>query len=167
MNRRWLVFYTKARWEKKVNSFLQKFGFESYLPVQKVLRQWSDRKKKVEAPLFSSYIFVRENESRIPEILKVPGISWNIRHNGKPAILRDSELKIIQRFIDTGLTIETQSVENLEIGNKVKVMDGPLKGVEGFLTGKYNSQVFTVILETIDQAIKLNLDKHLLKKIDE
>ena len=162
-----MVFYTKARWEKKIDGYLKKFGFESYLPQVKVLRQWSDRKKKVITPLFSSYIFVRENESRIPDILKVPGISWNIRYNDKPAVLRDSELEIIQRFIETGLTVESQSVEKLKLGDRVKVIDGPLKGIEGFLTEKYNSQLFTVILETIDQVVRINLDKHLLKKVND
>ena len=167
MSKKWLVFYTKARWEKKIDGYLKKFGFESYLPQVKVLRQWSDRKKKVITPLFSSYIFVRENESRIPDILKVPGISWNIRYNDKPAVLRDSELEIIQRFIETGLTVESQSVEKLKLGDRVKVIDGPLKGIEGFLTEKYNSQLFTVILETIDQVVRINLDKHLLKKVND
>jgi transcription antitermination factor NusG len=56
--KKWLVFYTKSRNEKSAYKNLKKFGFEPYLPLQKVLRQWSDRKKKVELPLFNSYIFV-------------------------------------------------------------------------------------------------------------
>lgn len=166
MVKKWLVFYTKARWEKKVKSYLEKFGYETYLPLHKVLRQWSDRKKKVEVPLFNSYIFVKEHESKIPDILKIPGIAWNIRHNGKPAVLREDELKIIQRFIDTGLLIETQVVRDLKIGDRVEVVDGPLKGVTGLLSGEFNEQMFTFILTTIDQAIKINIGKNLLQKIE-
>ena len=164
MEKKWFVFYTKSRWEKKVNGYLQKFGFEPYLPIQKVLRQWSDRKKKVDAPLFSSYIFVHEYEHRIQEVLKVPGISWNIRHNGRPAELRQNELEMIRRFIDSGLFIETTSEADLDPGDRVKVIDGPLRGASGYYTGPYSEKKFYVILETIDQVMRVSIDKRLLEK---
>ena len=164
MEKKWFVFYTKSRWEKKVEGYLQNFGFESYLPIQKVLRQWSDRKKKVETPLFNSYIFVHEFEHKIHEVLKVPGISWNIRHNGKPAVLRQKELELIRRFLESGLLIETTSVANLEPGDKVKVMDGPLRGASGYYTGPYSEEKFYVILESIDQVMRVSIDKRLLEK---
>jgi transcriptional antiterminator RfaH len=58
MEKKWFVFYTKSRQEKKVNELLLKKKFEPFLPMQQVMRQWSDRKKKVTVPLFNSYIFV-------------------------------------------------------------------------------------------------------------
>ena len=163
--KKWLVFYTKSRAEKKTCLLLEKFGFEAYLPLQKVLRQWSDRKKKVEVPLFNSYIFVYDLESNITEILKTPGISWNIRHNGKPAELREREMATIKRFIESGLTIEIGSTHDLEKGDQVKIMDGPMKGAVGFLSGEYNEQKFSIELETIDQVLKVSVDKGLLKKV--
>ena len=165
VEKKWLVFYTKARSEKAVEKNLRKFGFEPYLPLQKVLRQWSDRKKKVEVPLFNSYIFVYDIEANIPEILKIPGLSWNIRHNGKPAVLREKELETIKRFIESGLTLEVGGIENLEKGDQVKIMDGPMKGAEGYLSGEYNDQKFTVELESIDQVLKVSIEKHLLKRV--
>lgn len=165
LEKKWFVFYTKSRAEKKTLEYLQKFGFEAWLPMHKVVRQWSDRKKKLEVPLFNSYIFVKDIEANIQEIVKVPGISWNIRHNERPAILRESELQTIQRFLASGLTIEIGSSQNLEKGDKVQVMDGPLKGVVGFLSGAFNEQKFTIEMETIDQVMKVNVDKGLLKKI--
>jgi transcription antitermination factor NusG len=163
--KKWLVFYTKSRSEKAAYKSLTKFGFEAYLPMQKVLRQWSDRKKKVEVPLFNSYLFVFDLESSITDILKTPGISWNIRHNGKPAFLRESELATIKRFIDSGLTIEIGTIQDLEKGDQVKIMDGPMKGAVGFLCGEYNDQKFSIELETIDQVMKVSVDKGLLKKV--
>src|SRR5690349_12724362 len=91
-DKKWLVFYTKSRHEKKVKELLEKNGMEVFLPMQRQLRQWSDRKKKVEVLLFNSYIFVFETESKIPEILAVPGVAWNIRYNNKPAQLHAKEL---------------------------------------------------------------------------
>jgi transcriptional antiterminator RfaH len=163
--RKWLVFYTKSRGEKAAHKLLQEFGFEPYLPLNKVLRQWSDRKKKVEVPLFNSYIFVNDIEANIPEILKTPGISWNIRHNGVPAVLREKELATIKRFIESGLTLEIGSAQDLEKGDQVKIMDGPMKGAIGFLSGEYNEQKFTLELESIDQVMKVSVDKGLLKKV--
>lgn len=164
--KKWLVFYTKSRGEKAAHKLLIKNGFDSYLPLNKVLRQWSDRKKKIEVPLFNSYIFVREIEANIVEILKTPGISWNIRHNGVPAILREKELATIKRFLESGLTIDVSSAQDLEKGDKVKIMDGPMKGAIGFLSGEYNDQKFTIELESIDQVMKVSMDKGLLKKIN-
>ncbi len=164
-DKKWLVFYTKSRSEKAAHASLLKFGFESYLPLQKVLRQWSDRKKKVEVPLFNSYLFVYDIEANIPEILKTPGLSWNIRHNCKPAFLREKELQTIKRFLESGLTLEIGSAQDLEKGDQVKIIDGPMRGATGFLSGEYNEQKFTIELESIDQVMKVSVDKRLLKKI--
>lgn len=164
--KKWLVFYTKSRWEQKVEKYLRQFGFEPYLPLHKVLRQWSDRKKKIETPLFNSYIFVYEYEHRIQDVLKIPGISWNIRHNGKPAVLRESELEMIKRFISSGLFLETTSVADLEPGDRVKVIDGPMRGAVGYYSGPYSEEKFYVILETIDQALRVSIDKRLLEKVE-
>ncbi len=164
--KKWLVFYTKSRNEKVAYRNLQKFGFEAFLPLHKVVRQWSDRKKKLEVPLFNSYIFVRDIEANIPEILKVPGLAWNIRHNGKPAVLPEKDYQNILRFIESGLTIEIGPTEDLQRGDKVEVMDGPLRGAVGFLSGDYNEEKFTIEIETINQVLKVSVDKRLLKKIE-
>jgi transcription antitermination factor NusG len=161
----WFAVYVKSRSEKKVALEFEIEGIDFYLPLIKKLKQWSDRKKKVEVPLFNSYIFVYDLESSIPSILQIPGITWNVRHNGKPAFLRERELATIKRFIESGLTIEIGSVEDLEKGDQVKIMDGPMKGAIGFLSGEYNEQKFTIELETIDQVMKVSVDKGLLKKL--
>lgn len=166
MNKNWYVFYTKSRQEKKVRDLLMKNGFEVFLPMQTVMRQWSDRKKKVEVPLFNSYIFVRDFEHRINDIVQMPGMAWNIRHNGKPAILRQDEFALIQRFITTGYFLETSGkVESFEVGDRAKIIDGPLAGITGTLTGRDRGQRFNVLLEGIQQVIQVQLPASLLTKI--
>lgn len=167
MEKQWFVFYTKSRHEKKVRDFLTKKGYEAFLPLQFVIRQWSDRKKKVEAPLFNSYIFVKSLEHEIQDIVTVPGVSWNVRYNGKPAVLRNNELELIKRFIDTGLFIETSSYTNeqLQAGDKVIVRDGALNGVEGTIQGEAKNQRFIVCIESIQQVIKVQLPVYLLEKV--
>ena len=165
MSKKWFVFYTRSRQEKMVNDQLVKRGFEPYLPLQIVMRQWSDRKKKVEVPLFNSYIFVSVEEHAIPDVLQVPGIARNIRLDGKPAILQPRELQTIRRFIETGLLIETtRQAESFSIGDPVEVMDGPLRGVLGTLTNFHNKTHFSVLLESIGQVITVQIESKILRK---
>lgn len=164
--RQWYVFYTKSRQEKKVRDLLEKGGYQVFLPLQKVMRQWSDRKKKVEVPLFNSYIFVRDHAYRIPEIVQTPGIAWNIRHNGKPAVLRPDEFELINRFITTGYFLEASGdMSGLKVGDKARIVDGPLAGVTGVLTGQDKNQRFNIVLEGIQQVIQVQIPGTLLVKV--
>lgn len=166
VNKYWYVFYTKSRQEKKVKDLLLKNSYEVFLPMQKIMRQWSDRKKKVDVPLFNSYIFVREADHKIPDILKTPGVAWNIRYNGKPAILRQEEFDLIQRFITTGFFLEaTGEVESFKVGDKAKIIDGPLAGIKGTLTGQDKNQRFNILLEGIQQVIQVQIPAALLAKV--
>ena len=168
MTKNWYVFYTKSRQEKKVRDLLLRDGYDVFLPMHKVMRQWSDRKKKVDVPLFNSYIFVRDFEYRIADILRTPGVAWNIRHNGKPAILRQEEFELIQRFITTGYFLETSgNVASFQVGDKAKILDGPLAGVTGVLTGQDKNQRFNIVLEGIQQVIQVQLPAMLLERVDD
>ncbi|MBX2898787.1 MAG: UpxY family transcription antiterminator [Cyclobacteriaceae bacterium] len=160
----WFVFYTKSRQEKKIRDLLTRRGFEVFLPLQKVMRQWSDRKKKVEVPLFNSYIFVFESEDQIPFIVQTPGIAWNLRHNNKPAVLHPNELQTITRFLDSGLLLESQPYTDLSVGDPVEVIDGPLKGMLGMLLKTTDGEKFTVGLESIGQTMLVRIDPGVLKK---
>ena len=160
----WLVFYTKSRHEKKVRDVLVRRGFDVFLPMQKVLRQWSDRKKRVEVPLFNSYIFVRIPYHRTEEVLQVPGVAWAIRYNDKPAELQPREHETIVRFIETGLLIEDLPAESIEIGEQVEVMDGPLKGLIGQVEGK-GSGKFIVVLQALGRAMRVEVKPLVVRKV--
>lgn len=163
---KWYVFYTKSRAEKKTLQQVERFEREAYLPLVKEVRQWSDRKKTVETPLFKSYIFVHCAEYQIPELLQwIPGLVACVRHNGKPAYIRPEEIEQIQRFVDTGLRIETKSSEGLKHGDKVKVMGGPLEGMEGEVLHVNNHEYFIVRIEAIQQYLKIQIQGNYLEKI--
>jgi len=165
MEKQWFVFYTKSRQEKKVSAFLRQHGHEPFLPLQKVMRQWSDRKKKVEVPLFNSYIFVHTTPELIPEVLKTPGVAWNIRLDNKPAVLRHDELMTIQRFLESGFFLEATTGIDFVTGDHVEVMDGPLRGMRGTLLRTPEGEKFSVVLESIQQNITLTLPASILAKI--
>lgn len=149
-----------------MNELLLKRKFESFLPMQTVMRQWSDRRKKVEIPLFNSYIFVSIEEHAIQDILQIPGVAWNIRSGGKPAVLHNKELEVIRRFIETGLLIETfGNTDKLSLGDVVEVMDGPLRGAVGKLLDYHNKQQFSMLIDSIDQVITAHIDPGLLRRV--
>jgi transcription termination/antitermination protein NusG len=127
------------------------------------IRQWSDRKKKMEVPLFNSYLFVLTTEDKIADILQTPGVSWNIRYNDKPAVLRQEEMNIIERFLLSGLFIETRHSEQLSEGDPVKVIDGPLKGLTGRVLRSSSGDKFLVLLASIQQNITVAIDTMVLK----
>ena len=166
MERKWLVFYTKSRHEMKVAGYLKGKGYEVFLPVQKVLRQWSDRKKRVVTPLFRSYIFVHDSETRIQDILQVPGIAWNVRYDGKPAVVREEEIKTIKRFLATGLLIETSTDPLFQVGDEAEVVDGPLKGVRGKIVGSPTGEKFSVTLEVLRNSMVIRLDARMLARVN-
>ncbi|MBX2966899.1 MAG: UpxY family transcription antiterminator [Cyclobacteriaceae bacterium] len=165
MPKNWFVFYTKSRQEKKVRDLLTRRGYEVFLPLQKVMRQWSDRKKKVEVPLFNSYIFVCDTIDQVPAILQTPGIAWSIRHNDRPAILHPKDMEVIQRFLSSGLFVESLPAEEFKQGDQVEIIDGPLKGFRGTVNRTSEGDKFSVSLESIGYSLLVTLDSIVLRKI--
>jgi transcription termination/antitermination protein NusG len=154
-SKRWFVFYTKPNFEKKVDSQCKDLDIESYLPIHTVIRKWSDRKKKVEVPLFPGYIFVLGNEKERLTALTTNGVVKCIMFKNEPATLRDAEIESIKRIIKSDKIIDT--VSSLAIGTKVKIRTGPLEGIEGRLTEIKGSKVFSLILETINSSILVDV----------
>ncbi|MFM8739965.1 MAG: transcription termination/antitermination protein NusG, partial [Cytophagales bacterium] len=105
-------------------------------------------------------------EYRLVEVLKIPGVAWTITQNGKPAFLRQQEYELICRYLQTGLFIDSvMNPQDFEIGEKVKVIDGPLKGFSGVLTKKNSDTVFSVFIDTINYTLSIQLDNSLLQRI--
>jgi len=100
MNTHWYAVYTKPRWEKKVAEVLTRNSIENYCPLNKVLRQWHDRKKVVQEPLFTSYVFVKVEESRFSELRRIGGVLNLVYWLQKPAVIRDEEITMIRKFLD-------------------------------------------------------------------
>jgi transcription antitermination factor NusG len=162
--KKWLVFYTASRQERKSADILIAGGYEVFLPTQIQVRQWSDRKKKVEVPLFNGYIFVKETEKRITNILQTPGIVRNIRHNSKPAVLHEDEYQIILRFLKSGYFVEADQQQEFEKGEKVIIAEGQLKGLEGIITGTGAKKKFRVLIHTLGVNLTVTIDSLALSK---
>ena len=90
----WYALYTKPRKEQKVAQQLDQLGFTVYLPLKTELRQWSDRKKKVISPLFTSYVFIQIEESKRDTVFVIDGILNYVFWLGKPAVIRDEDMEV-------------------------------------------------------------------------
>ena len=130
MSSKWLAVYTRPRWEKKVNQLLIEKGVESYCPLNKVRRKWSDRVKVVEEPLFKSYVFVRVNDVDRSSVRMTNGVINFVYWNGKPALIKDKEINAIKRFLDEYENVEVKPMD-LKLSQRVKITTGPLMDQEG------------------------------------
>jgi transcription antitermination factor NusG len=131
--RKWFVLYTRSRAEKKVLNELELEGIEAYLPLQRKLRQWSDRKKWVEMPLISGYLFVHINLKEYEKVLKTFGVVGYVRFEGKAAVVPDHQIEYIKKMLhEPGLNIEV-SPQLPDKGDQIIVIAGPLIGLRGKL----------------------------------
>ncbi|MEO0065657.1 MAG: hypothetical protein RI983_983 [Bacteroidota bacterium] len=132
LTKKWYAIYTKPRWEKKIDSVLIRKGIESWCPLQKVERQWSDRKKIVEEPLFKSYVFVRIDDTERSKVLMTDGALNFVYYLGKPAVIKDEEVENIKLYLaekDAKITIISD--EGFSSGDLVKVNYGVFMDQEG------------------------------------
>lgn len=163
----WYVLYTNPRAEKKVDLELRKKGFETFLPIRKTLKQWSDRKKLVEEPLFRSYMFIRiELEKHYYEVLNTIGVVKFISFEKKPVPISDSEIKTIHLILGNFEHIEVTE-ENLEPGEFVEIIAGPLIGKKGVLLDKKGNHQFALELEGINQKILIKIPLEYLRKANQ
>lgn len=126
----WYAVYTRPRWEKRIVRKLDEKGIEVYCPLNRVRRQWSDRKKTVQEPLFKGYVFVKLAEGEKWLAKAVDGILNYVFWNGRPGVIRDQEIDTIKRFLNHFSDVQ---VEEYKLGpaDKVKIRNGVLMNYEG------------------------------------
>jgi transcription antitermination factor NusG len=125
--------YTRPRWEKKVASLLTRKNIENYCPLNKVIRQWSDRKKLVLEPLFTSYVFVRVTESEHSSLKQTDGVINLVYWLGQPAVIRDAEIEMVKKFMNDYHNVTLEKIP-IHIQDRVQIVSGPLMQLEGQVT---------------------------------
>lgn len=147
MNKIWYAVYTKPRWEKKVSENLSAIGIENYCPLNKVTTKWSDRKKIVYQPLFISYVFVYVNDQERLLLNQCDGVVNLVYWLGKPAIIRDEEIKIIKDFLMEYHRVQLKAYD-IHLNDRVRIINGPLSEMEGVIAG-LNSKTVKVALPSL------------------
>lgn len=162
---KWYVAYTHSRSERKVHAQMRLHNIESFLPMHKVKRKWSDRVKYVEVPLFPSYVFIRTHISKIPYLISgTHGIATFISFEGKYAIIKESEIALINKIIRTN---QDMSVETgpLKKGKRVKIEHGAFSGFEGIIQRNQNKYRLIVEIKGIRQNLSIDIPIMHLDKI--
>ena len=132
---------------------MERKGVECWCPLKKTEKQWSDRKKVVEVPLFTSYVFVRINETEKSVVLMTDGILNFVYYIGKPAIIRDEEIDIIKKFLsEKQASVSVQSLASLDENTRIKVNHGIFMDTTGTVLKGGKKKVF-VKLESLDQVM--------------
>jgi len=162
----WYILYVRSRHEKKIEHQLGEKKIESFLPTIKTTRQWSDRKKLVEVPLFPSYIFVKINSPfNYHWALSIKGVCGVVRFGKEFAIASDTEIDNIKLLL-SNKSFEKIEIENQEpiTGINYKIQDGPLNGLKCELLKINNKNKIVVKVASLKQNIIATLPKeHLLE----
>ncbi len=151
----WYVLYTKPKWEKKVAEQLKRSNINCYCPVIKKVHQYSDRKKKVEVPLFNHYVFVQLPEKDRNLVFLSPGVIRYLFWLGKHAIVKDEEINTIKKWLDSGDNSDI-SVEQYNIGETIKVNSGPFMDQKATIQEITNTH-YILVLESLGCVLKIKI----------
>ena len=163
MLKKWIVVRSKPRSEKNAHARLIEKGIETYLPLLKVRRKWSDRKKWVEFPLFSSYLFAKIEIKNSIFVLQTHGVNSLVRFGDEIAIVQDEVINAIKLAIDGGYQLTP--TEYFIAGNSVEVIDGPMRGVKGIVVQLKGKDRLVIKIDAIQQALSISIDTRFLKNI--
>jgi transcription antitermination factor NusG len=165
INKKWYVIYTRSRAEKKVLDEMNFKNIECFLPLQKKLRQWKDRKKWVEMPLIPGYAFVHINRKEYDKVLQTNHVVGYVRFEGKAAIIPDEQIYALKQMI-TQFDVEVDvSDKNFTKGKKIEIIAGPLMGLRGELTEIRGKNRFIVRIVHIKTTFSVELSPESLSYI--
>lgn len=152
--KKWFALYTKPRWEKKIFSVLERKGIETWCPLQRIQKQWSDRKKIIEEPLFKSYVFVHINDLEKLSVLQTDGVLNFVYYLNKPAVIREEEIEMIKSYLlqkDALITIE--SADAFDKDTRIKIKQGIFMDQVGTVTRSIGKKKVYVSLESLGQVM--------------
>lgn len=154
---RWYALQLRTRWESSTASLLSAKGYQIFLPICRALKQERGRSTVAEAPLFPGYVFCRfDAHNRLP-VLVTPGVISVVGRGRIPVPVEDSELEAIQKVVSTELRVEPWPY--LEVGQRVRIEDGALRGIEGIMTGFKGSRRIVVSISLLRRSVALEIDR--------
>jgi transcription antitermination factor NusG len=161
---RWYAIYTHPRAEKLVFSRLSETDIETFLPLMKTYRQWSDRKKMVEKPLISSYLFVKVKKKQFPVVYKIAGVVRFVSFEGQPVPIPQKQIDNLRLIVNSDAEIEVTG-EAFAKGDNVEVITGSLTGLTGELIRIGGKKRVIVRIDRLDQNIIVTIPATFLKKV--
>ncbi|QZT37481.1 UpxY family transcription antiterminator [Halosquirtibacter xylanolyticus] len=158
--RQWYAIYVRSRTEKKIGEALCKLGIENYVPLKREWRQWSDRKKLVETPAISGYVFVRINIAERLIVLKCQNVIQFVRHLQRDAVIRDVEIENLKLFLEqTSVQIEIVS-DRIRPGTTVEVIEGPFIGYIGEMVEHHGKEKVIVRFDALQSSFLVEIEQY-------
>ncbi|MEJ7737982.1 MAG: UpxY family transcription antiterminator [Chitinophagaceae bacterium] len=161
-NKKWYAVYTKPRWEKKVAESLTTQQIENYCPLNRVQRQWSDRRKTILEPLFKSYVFVRIEEDGQMPVREIDGVLNFVTWLRKPAVIRNEEIEVIKRFLNEHSNVKVEATQ-VNLNDKVRIISGPLMMREGNVL-EVKHKTVKVLLPSLGFTLVAEIEKGNVEK---
>jgi transcription antitermination factor NusG len=159
----WYALYTRPRHEKKAAELLIEKDFVVYLPLIQRVRQWKDRKKKVDMPLFNSYLFVNFEYNQRFEVLKTHGVVKIINFSGQPAVVPDWQIDSLKRMLDFPDTVRLEKY--ITPGEIVEIKQGPMRGLKGMVNLKKDSKRLVLSIDGVFQSISVEIEEEYVERI--
>jgi transcription antitermination factor NusG len=161
--KQWYALYTRPRWEKKVADLLEKKKIEVYCPLNKVEKQWADRKKIVLEPLFSSYVFVYISEQEHISIKQTDGVVNFVYWLNRPAVIRNEEIDTIKKFLHEYDHVSVERTQ-VNLNDRVRIINGPLMMWEGNVV-EIRTNTVKITLPSLGQTLVAEIRKENLETI--
>ena len=161
--KKWIAIYTRPRHEKTVEQELISKGFETYLPILRERRKWSDRKKWVEFPMFRSYVFTHITFNQVLPVLETISVVKIIKFGNEPAIVQDEHIEGIKLMIEGGYN--PQTTDYFLRGDQVKVCDGPIKGLSGEVVRLDDHDRLVIRIDAIQHSVSVQIERRFLKAV--
>jgi len=155
--KQWHVIYTRSRAEKKVQVELSIKDIENFLPMQKRLRQWKDRKKWVEMPLMSGYCFVNITRKEYDAVLRTNNVVGYVRFEGKAAVIPESQIDSLKQMLKQYDFEVNVTSENFAPGKLVEVIEGPMIGLRGELVKAHGKNKFIIRFNQINSIVSVEI----------
>jgi transcription antitermination factor NusG len=154
----WYALLTRARHEKIVDQRLKERGVGTFLPLVSEVRRWSDRKKTIECPLFSCYVFARLSPAydRRLQVLQVDGVLSLVGTKTEAVAIPDEQIDAVRKVI--GERVHWRSHPFLKAGQRVRIRGGAMDGVEGILVSRSEEHTFVVSIEAIQRSLAVRIE---------
>lgn len=160
----WFALYTKSRHEFKSKEQLSAISIQNYLPTVTRIKQWSDRKRKIEEPVLKGYVFICADEGERLNALELSSITRCVCDLGRPAIIPDWQIDNLKRMLRQDAEFIVN--EGLVSGTKVEIKAGPFTGVIGVIQSSGDSKTIAVSIELLNRTIVAHLPKDIVDKIE-
>lgn len=155
---RWFAVHTRARHEKAVAQRLRELGLNSFLPTVKETHRWSDRKKTVELPLFSCYVFVQmtaDGKERLP-ICNTDGVLQIVGPRGQGVAIPDEQIEAVRLLLAEQLPWTEHPF--LKVGQRVRIRGGAMDGIEGILLARNGDRTLIISVDVIQRSLAVRIE---------